>query len=472
LNAVWESRVAQMVQQEPKGRIFAAFNTNIDKVVHVTPEKMKVIIDSNPDIDWQRVESTSIADVGTVCSKETFFVVLQDRLSKGKSFHIVLENEELLTWLDRFFTDGVESMGGQAGISANQMAALDVESVVYTPLLAPKQANQFVATVRTPVIEGETPTLKLVTDAASPNDDVKINWIFEYGKGLTFEFPNGTFTTPRANRVILATRPPGSIMGFSKPMIDLLPRLGEMLNMAFMAGYHYADHVGADGRTFEEYMADTLRDLQLLRSKNPKLLIHYEYVPMKARELEPLMLKQISTGITSFGINENEIRRVLEDFDCQKEMEAISKRETAYTLYLGGLALLRHMQVQRIQIHNLGYYVVLLKKPYPIDPTKVREACLFGSSVNAIKAKYGGYVKLGQLGEAKELPLSDIGYEQLRIFASEAELPVPSNFLEEGIVELEDHYVLVVPAHVVPNPVSTVGMGDTISSCAYTAELI
>lgn len=473
MNGAWELRVSQMVQQRPKGRILAAFNTNIDKVVHLTPENVKAIVAANPDIDWDKVANTAIYDVKTVCSKETFFVVLQDRLSKGKSFHIVLENEELLNWLDRFFPEGIESMGGQAGIIANQLAVLGADAAVYTPLLAPKQAAQFVDRVLTPVIEDGKLVMKFTKDAADAEDEVKINWIFEYGKGLTFEFPNCTVTTPRANRVILATRPASSIMGFSKELVEVLPTFGQMLDMAFMAGYHYADHTMPDGRTFEEYLSDTVRDLELLRSQNPNLMIHYEYVPMKARDLEPTLLKEISKKVTSFGINENEIRRVLEDFQCHREMEAIAEHETAYTLYQGGLALLRQMHVQRIQIHNLGYYVVLLKKPYPIPPEKVREACIFASSVNAIKAKYGGYATLDRLPEAAEFPLSDIGYQQLKVFAEEAkDLPIPEDFLTEGIVELEDHYVLVVPAHVIPNPVSTVGMGDTISSCAYAAELL
>jgi ADP-dependent phosphofructokinase/glucokinase len=114
-----------------------------------------------------------------------------------------------------------------------------------------------------------------------------------------------------------------------------------------------------------------------------------------------------------------------------------------------------------------------LKKPYPVDPQVVRECCLFGSSVNAIKAKYGGYVKKAQVPEAAEFGLSDIGLRQLRMFYQEAKelgLDIPENFVEEGIWDHGDCYVLVIPAHVVPNPVSTVGMGDTISSSCYASE--
>ncbi len=47
---------------------------------------------------------------------------------------------------------------------------------------------------------------------------------------------------------------------------------------------------------------------------------------------------------------------------------------------------------------------------------------------------------------------------------------VPEDFETEGILEMDDHYVLIVPAHVVAEPRSTVGMGDTISSSSFSYE--
>ena len=73
-----------------------------------------------------------------------------------------------------------------------------------------------------------------------------------------------------------------------------------------------------------------------------------------------------------------------------------------------------------------------------------------------------------------DYPLSDIGMEQLKAFVSEAKslgLPVTDEMLDTGIMEMDDHWLLIVPAHVIPNPVSTVGMGDTVSSSAYAAEV-
>ncbi len=79
-----------------------------------------------------------------------------------------------------------------------------------------------------------------------------------------------------------------------------------------------------------------------------------------------------------------------------------------------------------------------------------------------------------KLAEAGEIILSEVGLRQLRTFGGDEMrnhgFYVPANFEEEGILELDDHFVLIVPAHIVPNPVSTVGMGDTISSSAFAYE--
>jgi ADP-dependent phosphofructokinase/glucokinase len=80
---------------------------------------------------------------------------------------------------------------------------------------------------------------------------------------------------------------------------------------------------------------------------------------------------------------------------------------------------------------------------------------------------------LEQLAVSSEIELSEIGFNQIRGFAAEMRdmgVDVPADFLQEGILERDDHYVLIVPAHVVPNPVSTVGMGDTISSSSFAYQ--
>lgn len=470
---LWQRRVQNAIGMSLRTRTFAAFNTNVDAVVHINNENIAPLL-TDEELDRGLIRRRSIGDIEVIKSREDFVVVLMDRLASGKSFHIVVEDEDVLSWWDRCFPEREERMGGQAGIIANQMACLGASSVVYTALLSKRQADMFVDGVLTPKKLNGGYELAPVSEAYRSGDKLKVNWIFEYAKDERFDFWGREITTPRANRIIVATRPKEAVMSFIEDIVGYLPQLGAQIDIAFLAGYHYAARENPDGRTFEEFMNDSVAHLRKLRQQNPDLRMHYEYVPARDRDLEPDILKAILGEVDSFGINENEIKRVLAEFGQDEPLEAIKKQENAYTLYQGALALSRLLGTSRIQVHNLGYYVFVLRKPYPYSLEDVRQAALFASAVNAMKAKYGGYVTSERLQEAKNMSVSAIGFEQLEVFQREAQkegLSVSASFSAEGLYEADDHYALVVPAHIVQDPVSTVGMGDTISSSCYAAEV-
>lgn len=465
---IWQDRVRDIVKEKLSVTTLAAFNTNVDAVVHLTSDHIAQLC-QDPQVSLEEVNSIASDDILEIHTPNEFVAVLKGALGYGKSSYVILRNLELLDWLDEKFPNRKASMGGQAGIIANQMAALGAKSLVYTSLLSPKQVDMFFPAVYVPVVDNGLKVVP-VGEAGNPHDQTKVNWIFEYPKHQEYDFCGEVVKTPRANRVIVATRPKGVVMGFSEELKPHLGELGKRVDVAFLAGYHYAS---PEEETLRAYLKESMDSVRRLKSDNPKLRLHYEYVPMSDENAEKIMLETISQEIQSFGINENEIKRVLNEFGYHAECDEIESDERAFCLYRGVLRLSQRLGFERIQLHNLGYYVLVLKKPYALDPEHVRDACLYASSVNAIKAKYGGYVKAEQVSEAGEIPLSDIGLEQLRLFAVEARshgLSLPDDFEQNGIADMGDHYLLVVPAHVVPNPVSTVGMGDTISSSTYAYE--
>lgn len=467
LHTLWQNRVKEVVKNELDTTSLAAFNTNVDVVVHLNNANLAPL-EKDERIDVQEVQRLIGEDILEINTENEFLAVLLAALQEGKSHYIVLRNMQLLDWLEKQFSTRNESMGGQAGIIANQMAALGARSIVYTSLLSSKQGSMFLPSVQVPVIDDNLSLVNVMDGVRE--DHTKENWIFEYAKGEKFSLCGQEIVTPRANRVIFATRPEGVVMGFSPEMEEHLAELGEDVDVAFLAGFHYAPTEEAE---LNSYLDASMASVKRLKQDNSRLRIHFEYVPMSDTEAEKTMLQTVSSEIQSFGINENEIKRVLTLYNYDAECAAIEEDERAYCLFQGCLKIMDTLQFERMHLHNLGYYVVLLRKPYEVAPTHVRAACLYASSVNAIKAKYGGYVPADKLPEAGDITLSPIGLEQMEKFAAEMRkngYAVPANFSEEGILELDDYYVLVVPAHVVSDPVSTVGMGDTISSSAFAYE--
>lgn len=480
VESIWRQRLAAMKDKKLKTRAFAAFNTNIDVVVHLTGEMLADIIAGLEKTAAneallrkleQPVQSEAelpevVDDVGA------FLRVIRYKVEEGKAHHVVM-TATFADWLKQNFRQVFTTMGGQAGIIANQMAALEAASICYTPLLSPAQAELFDSRVKIPKVVkkagGQALELVPVEKAAEAGDAVKVNWIFEYSKGEIFHFGSLPVETNRANRVILATRPRESVMAFPEEMLPWLGELGSCIDVAFMAGYHYAAPENNGGRDFAGYMAYTLDSLARLTSRNKRLRLHYEYVPMKQYEpLEAAVLRGISPYIHSLGINEIEIVRALQKLGHEAAAEAVKKGEDAYYLYKGAKVLFDDLGMERIHVHNLGYYVVVMRKPYPISWQDAQAASLYASMVCGVKAKYGGYPQVQHLAELAEFPLSEIGFAQLKMFESAVKNELRP--LAEGVWEGEDHYVLVIPAHVIPNPLVTVGMGDTISSSSFAME--
>jgi len=463
----WQRFLQEAADIRINCKVFAAFNSNVDAIVHLDPGKLAHVLEG----DLQPGHPIDLESERKVSTAGEFIAVLRSCLERGKSFYAVMD-VQLSAWFENMFPEHSASMGGQAGIIANQMVALGARACVYTPLLSPQQASYFDQRVLFPYItKGRLQWCRIRSMAK--DTETKINWIFEYKKGQKYRFNGDTVITPRANRIILGTRSSKSRMCFAPEMDRFLPDIGRSVDVAFMAGYH---HGKAPGRaeSLDDYIELSLKELRLLRENNPDLRIHVEYVPLKAAGSEVELLRRLACQMDSFGINENEIRKLLVEFGYDDIAADIAKDERAYALYRGLVALQNELGISRIQLHNLGYYVVVLNSPYPVPAPLVRNSCLLASAVNAIKARYGGVVKREQVEEGIRMPLSDRGRKQLHDFASEASkdgLPVESDFGETGIMEAGEHIAIVVPAHVVPNPVSTVGMGDTISATSYAAEV-
>lgn len=470
----WQTRLAEVSKGRPAGGTLAAFNLNVDVVARVTPEAIERLVETTPDLDWEEIDRIDVDALRSIRTREEFLAVLRRGFATGKSNLLVREDESIVAWWEGLFDERQESMGGQAGIIANQMAALGARSLVYSPLLSPKQASLFLPGVLWPKRSGAAVEPVEARTAGREGDPTREPWVFEYRKGERFRFPDRTFTTPRANRAIITTGIQGPERRFHDDVKPALAELGRAVDVGFMAGYHQCGNNPGDPEAVRAYFRSSVEELRQLKAKNPRLKLHVEYVPAKVREMELECYRTLGEQIDSFGINETELRAVLDRFGYPEIAAELEGRERAFLLYKGALTLLRLLGVERVHVHNLGYYVVVLKKPYSRRVEIVRDACLFASAVNARKAQEGGYVAIDDVPAAGAIPLSEVGFEQLRTFAEEALQGRPQDvidrFLTEGIVEEEDHYVLVTPAHIVPNPVVTVGMGDTISSSAYFYE--
>ena len=153
-----------------------------------------------------------------------------------------------------------------------------------------------------------------------------------------------------------------------------------------------------------------------------------------------------------------------------KEAEQIRREENAWTLFQGAAKAFEKLGLKRLHLHNLGYHLLLLSKPYAVPPEKVVDAVLYSSVAATSKAILGRQISAEELHVSLKTPLSQIGFAQMALFAQKSGMKDAAQFLETGIWDAGKFFVLVVPGQYAHAPASTVGLGDVVSSCSLLAE--
>ncbi len=481
LKANWNARLRDAAASNPvKGKsVLAAYNVVTDYVEFLSEEKILHALAAS-GLSAEQVLQASRDPPDEANTPLEFFAALVSGLRTGKAAEVKNSNPTFLAWLyTQFAGPDSRRLGGQAGIVASQLARLEAKSVLYAPLLSKSQADLFAPGVLYPIPDGKKIRLVPLRQAALPGVPPKVNWIFEFKGGLRVQVGGETLVAPRSNRLIVATKA-RTLPAFAPEYAAALPALGEDLDAAVLAGYqHLPQALGFDTKQVAEALRREASSLWLLKKRNSTAPLHFEYVTIGSEKIEKQLFETLTGPFDSLGCNEVELRAILEKLGCKREAHAIEREESAFTIYNGALKLMEKLKLKRVQVHNLGYFVVVLKKPYRVPPTSVLRTCLYASQTANARVELGREVTHPQVrANAAHASISDAGLNQVLNFStkviydlkkSKAEFNA-QKFLRDGIYEEKTHYALIIPAQISSKPHLTVGLGDVISSVALAAE--
>ncbi|MFH1750749.1 MAG: ADP-dependent glucokinase/phosphofructokinase [Candidatus Micrarchaeota archaeon] len=450
-------------------RVFCAFNAITDALVQFKQgefEKQLLRCDL-PSITLR------VADFSptSIHNREDFFSVFLRQFASGKAVELPSYNPRLFEWFRMNFSERIR-MGGQAGIIANQLAQLGVNTVCYSPILSKPQSRLFFKkNVYFPVFHHDRLVFKKPKAAYSETDPTKVNWIFEFRKGDRMRIGRREIISPRANRIIVASRPPEYKPLFPDLMEPHLEHLGNSFDVFFLAGFQsFQRRMG--GINFRHHIRKLAFQLKQLQ-KNPHARIHLEYVAIHDPILDKAIYPSILHLFDSFGINEVETIHFLKRIGERRLAAEFEERETPMNYYRGIRQLFHKFGLKRLHAHTLGYFLLLLRKDYigRRSPEEFADSLLFASRVADARAFYGRAPFYSDLQKLSHLKISDLGLSALRQMANElyGNSDEARHFLLNGIHDAGDHYLIMIPTAIV-KPKATVGLGDTISSVALASE--
>ncbi|MFH0713185.1 MAG: ADP-dependent glucokinase/phosphofructokinase [Candidatus Micrarchaeota archaeon] len=445
-----------------------AFNALTDKVITYNSRSFAPLFNTFEKNSRYLLKKAN-SKISRVDSPAMLAAALLQCFKTGKAMHVPA-NQQLLNWLESTFsTHG--SIGGQAGIIANQLALLGGKPILYTSPLSPQLAQLFSPRVKFPVA-GNDLTFIPVTHAGQRGKHSKTNFVIEFQKGAAIRFNGAIYVAPRANRIILSSpymHPPL----FETELVHFLPRLGEKINAGIFSGYQALQPLYEDGTTYEYYLS--LEELYLTMLKSHKNVpLHVEYVSTPFKDVDKMIYEHITKHVDSFGLNEIELVELSEKLGFSRLGREIVKKENVVTLHAAAYQVLNALQLKRLHVHNLGYHLVLLKKPIDIaSQRKQVNGVLFGSLVATSRALHGKEITKSEVHDALSIPVTQNGLNQMAQMCAHLSLSRPraEHALLTGIFDMHDHIALVIPGQVAPLLRKTVGLGDTVSACSFIAGL-
>ncbi len=439
--------------------IYTAYNTNVDAIVYLKGETVQKLID---EFGADKVRKRMEEYPRQIEEPLDFVARLVHALKTGKPMAVPLVNEELHTWFDSRFKYDVERMGGQAGIIANLLANLDFRKVlVYTPHLARKQAQMFVnkPNLFYPTVEDGRLVLKHPREAYRENDPIKVNRIFEFRAGTTFRLGGETITVPFSGRFIVSSRFESIRIYTEERLKKFLPVIGESVDGAILSGYQGIKLKYSDGKDANYYLRQAKEDIMLLkRYRNTK--VHLEFASIQNRELRKKVIYNIFPLVDSVGMDESEIAYILNALGYSKLSERIFTYNRIEDTVLGGKILIDEMNLEVLQIHTIYYIMYITHMDNPLSEEELRSGLELATTLAASRASLGDISSPEDIMVGTKVPYNERGeYVKLRFEEAKRKL------------RTKEYKVVIIPTRLVKNPVSTVGLGDTISAGAFTSYL-
>lgn len=505
--------------------ILCGYNVNIDSVYRISGiEISKLLNNFERNEILEKIENPP----GKILSEPDFVAGLAYCMKNGCGAEwLVLERGVFEFLKNRYFEKSLVRMGGNAGIMANALSQLGASRVIPNVAVPSKiQLSLFsgkslyfpgLATERKEKSKADSE--ENMHSASSSQDP--IHFVFDFSKGDTFSLYGTEIVVPRENRFI-ATCDRLNLRLYVNPAFEkyALEHASE-INGALISGFHLLLENYSDGSSYKNILENTLHQLKCWKARNDKLRIHVEFGHFASKEIASSVFLEFAAISDSIGMNEDELATFRHFHGVPGEeillMEAEAVGNAAYRLAL-------RYGLKKIAIHTREFVLSVFKPNFELNPKSVSEMNsklvteldsgltpkLNSKSGLESYADFQAFRKLGELDDLESLSLQKIAgrkLEALRFGVNCAGAYAASGrlegreFVEKEASKLQEsaigrkqleqflkafngqvlgqgayafngkYFIYMLPTLLSKSPITTVGLGDTITAGIFLREL-
>jgi len=422
------------------------FHSVIDGLQILDTKKVEEEIAPFEDEVLERVEREDIPVF--IETPQDFFTGLVYAFSKGKALQIMIFDKETYRWIMEKFGPGKLRLGGTSANMAVALAPFGFKKVlVYANPLTKDLAELFPEFENIYVLspKGEIDHPRRAWEGEGI---FAIHWIFEFSKGQVLNLKK-KIVCPRDNRYIPSWNPVNSKLRIAEHFRKYYPKMAKDFSHFLIAGFHIMKDVYPDGTKVEEIIRDLVEFLKEVKKENPDIFFHVEFASIRPKDVRRGVEDIVLEIADSVGINEVELSWVAEDLGVGDPEKVVNS--DPFEIEKVATYLRESRNLSRVHVHTLGYYLSSIDTTN-VDEEREWKALAFAALAAGKKARDGVIKKAEEVKEVMNVPLSPVGLEAF-----------------EG---LKKKGVLVLPTKVIEKPKLTVGLGDTISSLAFTLSLV
>jgi ADP-dependent phosphofructokinase/glucokinase len=441
--------------------LISAFNANIDAVIKISGQKIEKIVKKFS------MDETKVVSDGEASIKEQEDVLrgIVKCFAGGIAEEWLIEKEEVFHWLNENLGYDKLQMGGQGGIVANVMAVCGVQDVfVHTASSPREQASLFLDLDNLKNVD-EQGNIKKAREVVRKNDIPLIHWIIEFDKGDTLTLDGKTFVCPKSNRFIATYDPLNFKLHIDEAFNKKMSEPEQTFDYIILSGYQMLKETLPDGTKGTDRIDSSKEVIQQWKKKDDKNILHLEIASTQDKVIRKHLLDHLAKEVDSIGFNERELIDILEVIGEESLAKQCEENTNSANLFKGMLKIYDYLGCPRMQLHMFGLYVTLQKKGYKVTPLQNRKGMQLAAQVAASKAGTGSLDQKEVLLWSADQKVSEISLNELETLSKEVEKMFGENNLQEqGIFETEELEIIAVPTIIIENPITLVGMGDTISS--------
>lgn len=496
--------------------ILCGYNVNIDSVYRISGAEISELLETFEAVEiLAKIENPP----GKIFSESDFVAGLAYCMKNGCGAEWLVFEQSVFEFLkSRYFGKSLVRMGGNAGIMANALSQLGASRVI--PNVAVPSKTQLSLFSKKAIYFPETSVQKKENSGSEPeknngvasSNQEPIHFVFDFSEGETFSLYGTEVRVPRENRFI-ATCDHLNLRLFVNPAFEqyALQHVCE-LDGVLISGFHLLLENYPNGLTYETILDDTLFQLKSWKTRNNKLQIHLEFGHFSSKEIANSVFMKFAKLSDSLGMNEDELAMLHNLHGVPGEeilhMEAEAISSAAFRLAI------RH-GLKKLVIHTREFVLAVFKTDFKLNSRPVSgsefqsepqsepqsgleseltyeletepeaESEIESEVQKAARKKLealefgvrcaGVYAASGRLEgrkfveeEASKLQESPFGRKQIEIFLKASN---GKTFGQGAYAFSRGYTICILPTLLSRSPVTTVGLGDTLTAGTFLRGL-